>query len=158
MTIFGSVGRVQSRYNFSNEKSLDCLRSVSFFHRITAQKNHSIGGDVQKVQGKFNTFNWFESSIPLHFDMLNATPYSLSKEGNLVVFIYFLYINYVRWGQSRYNFSNEKSLDWWRCSKVQGVQRKFKMFKEVQKFKKSSRVQIKQKKSTRLCSFLAFWT
>jgi ATP sulfurylase len=41
---------------------------------------------------------------------------------------------------------------------VQGVQRKFKMFKEVQMFKKSSRVQIKQKKSTRLCSFLAFWT
>jgi hypothetical protein len=85
MRIFGSVGRVQSRYNFSNEKSLDCLRSVSFFHRITAQKNHSIGGDVQKVQGKFNTFNWFKSSIPLHFDMLNATPYSLSKEGNLIV-------------------------------------------------------------------------
>jgi hypothetical protein len=25
------VGRVQSRYNFSNEKSLDCLRSESFF-------------------------------------------------------------------------------------------------------------------------------
>jgi hypothetical protein len=24
----------------------------------------------------------FKSSIPLHFDMLNATPYSLSKEGN----------------------------------------------------------------------------
>jgi hypothetical protein len=37
---------------------------------------------VQKVQGKFNTF---KSSIPLHFDMLNATPYSLSKEGNLNV-------------------------------------------------------------------------
>jgi hypothetical protein len=30
--------------------------------------------------------------------------------------------------------------------------------KNVQRFKKSSRVQIKQKKSTRLCSFLAFWT
>jgi hypothetical protein len=38
--------------------------------------------NVQKVQGKFN---WFKSSIPLHFDMLNATPYSLSKEGNLIV-------------------------------------------------------------------------
>ena len=25
----------------------------------------------------------FNSSIPLHFDMLNATPYSLSKEGNI---------------------------------------------------------------------------
>jgi hypothetical protein len=36
--------------------------------------------------------------------------------------------------QSRYNFSDEKSLDWRRCSKVQGVQRKFKMFKEVQMF------------------------
>jgi hypothetical protein len=45
-------------------------------------KNHSIGGMVQKVQGKFNTF---KSSIPLHFDMLHATPYSLSEEGNLVV-------------------------------------------------------------------------
>ncbi len=112
--------------------------------------------NVQKVQGKFKMFkerskvqekfNWFKSSIPLHFYILNATPYSLSKEGNLIVFIYFLYINYVRWGQSRYNFSNEKSLDWRRCSK------------NVQRFKKSSRVQIKQKKSTRLCSFLAFWT
>jgi hypothetical protein len=40
-------------------------------------KNHSIGGMVQKVQGKFNTFNRFKSSIPL--------PYSLSKEGNLNV-------------------------------------------------------------------------
>jgi hypothetical protein len=49
---------------------------------MNAQKNHSIGGMVQKVQGKFNTF---KSSIPLHFDMLNATPYSLSKEGNLNV-------------------------------------------------------------------------
>jgi hypothetical protein len=48
-------------------------------------KNHSIGGMVQKVQGKFNTFNRFKSSIPLHFDMLNATPNSLSKEGNLNV-------------------------------------------------------------------------
>jgi hypothetical protein len=44
---------------------------------IFQMKNHSIGGDVQKVQGKFNTFNWFKSSIPL--------PYSLSKEGNLNV-------------------------------------------------------------------------
>ena len=25
----------------------------------------------------------FKSLIPLHFDMLNATPYSLSKEGNI---------------------------------------------------------------------------
>jgi hypothetical protein len=40
---------------------------------------------VQKVQGKFNTFNRFKSSIPLHFDMLNATPYSLSIEGNLIL-------------------------------------------------------------------------
>jgi hypothetical protein len=79
---FNAFKEVQSRYNFSNEKSLDCLRSVSFFHRMNAQKNHSIGGMVQKVQGKFNTF---KSSIPLHFDMLNATPYSLSKEGNLNV-------------------------------------------------------------------------
>jgi hypothetical protein len=43
---------------------------------MNAQKNHSIDGSIKKVQGKFN------SSIPLHFDMLNATPYSLSKEGN----------------------------------------------------------------------------
>jgi len=28
------------------------------------------------------TFKSSMSSIPLHFDMLNATPYSLSKEGN----------------------------------------------------------------------------
>jgi hypothetical protein len=42
-------------------------------------KNHSIDGSVKKVQGKFN------SSIPLHFDMLNATPYSLSIEGNLIL-------------------------------------------------------------------------
>jgi hypothetical protein len=27
----------------------------------------------------------FKSSIPLHFDMLNATPYSLSIEGNLIL-------------------------------------------------------------------------
>jgi len=47
-------------------------------------KNHSIGGDVQRT---------FKGSIPLHFDMLNATPYSLSKEGNLVVefYIFFIY-------------------------------------------------------------------
>jgi len=38
---------------------------------IFLTKNHSIGGMVQKVQGKF------KSSIPL--------PYSLSKEGNLNV-------------------------------------------------------------------------
>jgi len=25
-------------------------------------KNHSIDGGVQKVQGRFNTFNWFKSS------------------------------------------------------------------------------------------------
>ena len=30
-------------------------------------------------------FNAFKRSIPLHFDMLNATPYSLSKEENLIV-------------------------------------------------------------------------
>jgi hypothetical protein len=41
---------------------------------MNAKKNHSIGGMVQKVQGKFNTF---KSSIPL--------PYSLSKEGYLIV-------------------------------------------------------------------------
>jgi hypothetical protein len=45
-------------------------------------KNHSIDGSVKKVQGKFNGYN---SSIPLHFDMLNATPYSLSIEGNLIL-------------------------------------------------------------------------
>jgi hypothetical protein len=43
---------------------------------IFQMKNHSIGGDVQRT---------FKGSIPLHFDMLNATPYSLSKEGNLNV-------------------------------------------------------------------------
>jgi hypothetical protein len=42
-------------------------------------KNHSIDGMIQKVQEKF------KCSIPFHFDMLNATPYSLSKEGNLIV-------------------------------------------------------------------------
>jgi hypothetical protein len=42
-------------------------------------KNHKIGGMIQKVQEKF------KGSIPLHFDMLNTTPYSLSKEGNLIV-------------------------------------------------------------------------
>jgi len=39
---------VQSRYNFSNEKSLDCLRSVSIFHRMNDLKNHSIDGGVQR--------------------------------------------------------------------------------------------------------------
>jgi hypothetical protein len=43
---------------------------------MNALKNHSIGGGIQRT---------FRSSIPLHLDMLNATPYSLSKEGNLVV-------------------------------------------------------------------------
>jgi hypothetical protein len=33
--------------------------------------------NVQCVQ----KLNEFKSSLPLHFDMLNATPYSLSKEG-----------------------------------------------------------------------------
>ena len=39
---------------------------------------------------------------------------------------------------------------------VQGVQRKFKMFKEVQKFKKISRVQIKQKKEHSFVLFSCF--
>jgi hypothetical protein len=39
--------------------------------------------NVQCVQMNVQKFNEFKSSIPLHFDMLNATPYSLSKEGNI---------------------------------------------------------------------------
>ncbi len=31
------------------------------------------------------TFNAFNEFNPLHFDMLNATPYSLSKEGNILL-------------------------------------------------------------------------
>ena len=45
---------------------------------------------LKGIQGMFNEFKGssiyiqhFKSSIPLHFDMLNATPYSLSKEGNI---------------------------------------------------------------------------
>ena len=47
---------------------------------------------LKGVQGMFNAFKGssiyiqeFKRSIPLHFDMLNATPYSLSKEGNLIL-------------------------------------------------------------------------
>jgi hypothetical protein len=38
-----------------------------------------------KGSSNVQTFNAFNSSIPLHFDMLNATPYSLCKEGNVFV-------------------------------------------------------------------------
>jgi hypothetical protein len=49
---------------------------------LPLQRGKLTFGKNLKVQG---TFNGFKCSIPLHFDMLNATPYSLSKEGNLLL-------------------------------------------------------------------------
>ncbi len=71
-------------------------------HKIAYELNHFTSYEcfvksldwrnVSKGSGKVQYVKEFKSSIPLHFDMLNATPYSLSKEGNLVVEVYIFFI------------------------------------------------------------------
>jgi hypothetical protein len=67
--------KVQYMFN-SSIRSKECSR-VQWFHR-----KFNICSRVQYVQRNVKEF---KSSIPLHFDMLNATPYSLSIEGNLIL-------------------------------------------------------------------------
>ena len=48
----------------------------NFLEAVGERKERSMGSMGSKK---------FKGSIPLHFDMLNATPYSLSKQGNLIM-------------------------------------------------------------------------